>query len=109
RYYEAVDAQKAERDAKAVREQIAALRPPPAGPAAEALARLDKKLEAGLSANLSAGLARVMSTLTQADVRPTAVQLAAVSGVRVQATATGALFRTAKVVELPAANAALKA
>jgi photosystem II stability/assembly factor-like uncharacterized protein len=108
-YYEAVDAQKAEGEAKSVRGQIAALKPRATGPAAGALERLDTKLEAVIAANLSAALARVMNTLTQADVRPTALQLSAVSNARILATATGARFRTAKAVDLPAANAALKA
>ena len=104
-YYGAVDAQAAARQARALRDQIAGLRPRASGAAADALAALDKKLEsleptpqapaegrgrggrgggrgggapaapAGSLSAASAALAGVMNLLQGADVRPTTVQL----------------------------------
>jgi photosystem II stability/assembly factor-like uncharacterized protein len=57
----------------------------------------------------SAGLAGVMNLLQGADVRPTAVQLAAITNARTTAAATIAKWTTIKTVDVVAANATLKA
>jgi len=49
-----------------------------------------------------------MNSLTEADVRPTVLQLNAVTRARTAATQSLAAWAAVKTVELPAANAALK-
>jgi hypothetical protein len=106
-YYGAVDAQQAEQQAKNVRDQIARIKSQATGAAADTLTAADGKLER--IAGALQGLARVMNSLTEADVRPTAIQLNAVSRARTAAAEAIAAWNTAKAVDLAAANAALKA
>ena len=106
-YYGAVDAQQAEQQAKNVRDQIARIKSQATGAAADTLTAADGKLER--IAGALQGLARVMNSLTEADVRPTAIQLNAVSRARAAAAEAIAAWNTAKAVDLAAANAALKA
>jgi photosystem II stability/assembly factor-like uncharacterized protein len=106
-YYGAVEAQQAEQQAKNVRDQIARIKSQATGAAADTLTAADRKLER--IAGASQGLARVMNSLTQADVRPTTIQLNAVSRARAAAAEVIAAWNTAKAVDLVAANAALKA
>jgi len=106
-YYGAVDAQQAEQQAKNVRDQIARIKSQATGAAADTLTAADGKLER--IAGALQGLARVMSSLTEADVRPTTIQLNARSRARTAAAEAIAAWNTAKAVDLAAANAALKA
>jgi photosystem II stability/assembly factor-like uncharacterized protein len=106
-YYEAIDARHVDEQAKSVRDQIARVVSRATGDAAEALRAADKKLESVGGA--AAGLARVMNSLTEADVRPTAVQLNAVSRARAAAVQAGAVWTALKTTDLPAANAKVTA
>jgi hypothetical protein len=116
-YYEARDAQVAVRQAAALREAAARVRPQAAGPVGDAIASLDAKLarltEAGNSTDTlgaaAAGLARVMNVLQEADVRPTAVQLNAIARERSSAARVMAQWRTLNAVDLVALNARLNA
>jgi photosystem II stability/assembly factor-like uncharacterized protein len=138
-YYGAVDAQAAARQARALRDQIADVRPRASGAAADALATLDKKLESleptpqapaegrgrggrgggrgggapaappGSLSAASAALAGVMNLLQGADVRPTTVQLTAIANARTTAAETMAKWTAIKTVDVVAVNAALKA
>jgi hypothetical protein len=138
-YYGALDAQAAARGARAVRDQVANLRPRASGATADALAALEKKLDAleptpqaptegrgragrgggrgsgapvappGSLSAASAALAGVMNLLQGADVRPTAVQLAAITSARTTAAETMARWTAIKTVDLVALNATLKA
>jgi photosystem II stability/assembly factor-like uncharacterized protein len=141
-YYGALDAQAAARQARALRDQIADVRPRASGAAADALVALNNKLEsleptpqapaegrgrggrggaggggrggapaapAGSLSAASAALAGVMNLLQGADVRPTAVQLAAMTSARTTAAETMARWTAIKSVDLAALNATLKA
>jgi hypothetical protein len=106
-YYGAIDAQAAEQQAKALRDQIARVKPQASGAAADALAALDRKLE-GI-AGASAGLARTMTILTGADVRPTALQLEMVARARAAGNRAVAQWTALKTVDVPAVNRRLSA
>ncbi len=106
-YFGAVDAQEVEQQAKAVRDQIAQIRSQASGAAAQALAVVDKKLEG--VAGSAVGLARVMNSLTEADVQPTTIRLNAVSRARTAASQAASVWSTAKTIDLPTANIKLKA
>ena len=134
-YYGALDAQTAARQARAIRDQIANLRSRAKGAAADAVAALDKKLEAlepppqqapaqgqgrggrgggpaappGSLSAASAALAGVMNLLQGADVRPTTVQLTAMTNARTTAAETMAKWTAVKTTDLVALNATLKA
>ena len=142
-YYGAIDAQVAAQQARALRDQIASIRPRASGATADALAALEKKLEAlepapqapaegrgrggrgggggsgrgggaptappGSLSAASAALAGVMNLLQGADVRPTTVQLTAITNARTTAAATTAKWMAIKTVDVVAVNAALKA
>jgi photosystem II stability/assembly factor-like uncharacterized protein len=138
-YYGAVDALAAARQARALRDQIAGLRPRASGAAAEALTALDTKLEsleptpqapaegrgrggrgggrgggapvspAGSLSAASAALAGVMNLLQGADVRPTTVQLSAIASARTTAATTMAKWAAIKAGDMVSTNAALKA
>ena len=106
-YYGAIDARRAEQRAKSVREQIERLKPATTGTMADALAALDKKLESINGA--SAVLSRVMTTLTEADVRPTSLQLDIVARARADGARVVAQWTAIKAVDVPAVNARLTA
>jgi hypothetical protein len=116
-YYEALDAQAAIRQATALREAAARVRPQATGAIGDAIASLDAKLarltEAGNSTDTlgaaAAGLARVMNVLQEADVRPTAVQLNAIARERSSAARVMTQWRTLNTVDLVALNARLNA
>ena len=117
-YYGAIDVQAAAREARAIRDQIAARRAQVSGPAADALTTLDRTIEAlvGTPAaggdTLSAagsGLAGVMNSLQGADVRPTTVQLTAIGRARAAAARTMAKWTAIRTVDVPAANTRLAA
>jgi photosystem II stability/assembly factor-like uncharacterized protein len=101
-YYGAIDVQQVEQRAKALREQVARVTPQASGPAADALAALDKQLETITGAG--SGVVRLMNSLTEADVQPTSVQLSAIA--RARAAASQAIVRWAslKNVDVPAVN-----
>jgi len=116
-YYGALDAQAALRQARGIRDQIAARKAQASGAAADALSSFDKHVEslvgtpAGgdtLSA-ASAGLAGVMNALQGADVRATTVQLTAITRARGSAARAMAKWTSVKTVDLPALNATLTA
>jgi photosystem II stability/assembly factor-like uncharacterized protein len=106
-YYGALDAQARVRQARALRDQIAASRAQANGAVADALTSLDKRLET-LTAE-SGALAGVMNILQGADVRPTTVQLKAISAARATAAASTATWTAIKAVDLPALNMKLTA
>jgi photosystem II stability/assembly factor-like uncharacterized protein len=135
-YYAALDAHDAAKQAQAVRDQIAKLRPQANGAAADALAAFDRKIaplapppetnaggrggrgggRGGLTAappdslaGASAGLEGVMNLLQGADVRPTTVQLDAIAAARAAASTAMTKWNTIKTVDLPALNRTLKA
>ncbi|MGH9139680.1 MAG: hypothetical protein ACRD2I_00915, partial [Vicinamibacterales bacterium] len=117
-YYGAIDAQVAAREVQRLRDQIATQRTQATGAVAAALDSLDAKLRApgssappGLNAltEASAGLVAVMNILQGADVRPTAVQLRAITTARRAADVALAKWRAVKAVDLPALNAKLTA
>jgi photosystem II stability/assembly factor-like uncharacterized protein len=138
-YYGAAGAQSAARQAAALRDQIAVLQPKASGLVAQALSALAKKVDAiagpstesatgsgrgggggrgrgGAAAAApdtltaaSASLAGVMNSLQAADVRPTAVDLAAIADARTSAAKIMARWNVIKTVDVPAANAKLKA
>ena len=117
-YYGALDAQAAARQARGIRDQIAARRAQATGATADALAALDKNLEALVGAPAAggdtlsaagAGLAGVMNSLQGADVKPTTVQLTAITRARASAAKAMARWSAVKTVDLPAANARLTA
>ena len=134
-YYSAVDAQTAVRHAQALRDEIAKLKPQASGAVLQALADLDKKVEAiagpppggggrggrggrggaggaappdTLNA-ISASLGGVMSSLQAADVKPTTVELTAITAARATAAKVMARWTAIKTVDVPALNAKLKA
>ena len=102
-----IDARRAEQRAKSVREQIERLKPTTAGTMADALAALDKKLDSINGA--SAVLSRVMTTLTEADVQPTSLQLDIVARARAEGARVVAQWTAINAVDLPAVNAKLTA
>jgi hypothetical protein len=106
-YYGALDAQARVRQARALRDQIAASRAQANGAVADALTSLDKRLETLTSE--SGALAGVMNILQGADVRPTTVQLKAISAARATAAASTATWTAIKAVDLPALNTKLTA
>jgi hypothetical protein len=134
-YYGALDARKASKQAQDLRDQIAKLRPQATGAAADALAALDRKVEAleppavadaagsagrdGRGAppalptdtlsGASALLAGVMNLLQGADVRPTTVQVNAIANARATASRVMARWTAITSVDLVALNAKLKA
>jgi hypothetical protein len=117
-YYGAIDVQAAARQARAIRDQIAARRAQASGPAADALTTLDRTIEAlvGTPAaggdTLSAvggGLAGVMNSLQGADVRPTTVQVTAIARARAAAARAMAKWAAIRSVDVPAANTKLTA
>jgi photosystem II stability/assembly factor-like uncharacterized protein len=63
----------------------------------------------GTLSAVSASLARLMNSLQEADVQPTGVQLAAISGARQEASRVMARWNTLRTVDLAALNATLKA
>ena len=116
-YYEALDAQVATHQATALREAAARLRPQATGAVGDLIAAFDAKLArltaAGNSTDslpaAASGLARVMSVLQEADVRPTAVQLNAIARARSHAARVMAQWRTLNTVDLPRLNSRLAA
>jgi hypothetical protein len=117
-YYGAIDMQAAVRQARAVRDQLAARPAGSSAAVADALASLDKKIQAlagdapaapDTLAGASAGLAGVMNILQGADVRPTAVQLKAIATARSAASTATTKWAAIKVLDLPAVNAKLAA
>jgi photosystem II stability/assembly factor-like uncharacterized protein len=106
-YYGALDAQAEVRRSRALRDQIAARRPQANGAIADELASLDKRLET--LAGESGALAGVMNILQGADVRPTTVQLKAITAARATAAASTATWTAIKAVDLPALNTKLTA
>jgi hypothetical protein len=117
-YYGALDVQAAARQARDLHEQIAARQAQANGEVADALTALDKKVQALIGAapagpdtltGASAGLAGVMNTLQGADVRPTTVQLKAITTARTAADGATAKWAAIKDVDLPALNAKLAA
>jgi hypothetical protein len=134
-YYGALDAQHAAEQARGLRDQVAKVRPQATGAVADALAALDRKVEAlepppVLSAGGAGGrggrgaapappsdtlsgasalLAGVMNLLQGADVRPTMVQVNAIANARATASRVMARWTAIKTVDLAALNAKLKA
>jgi photosystem II stability/assembly factor-like uncharacterized protein len=137
-YYAAVDARVASREARMVAEQLARLRPQVTGAAVESLAALDERIEAlepgpqrgpGFGAvptrlgaptassppppdSLSGAIATLsaaMNMLQGADVRPTTVQVNAITAARTAAEKLTAQWRAMKAVDLPALNTQLRA
>ena len=117
-YYAAVDVQAAARRARGLHEQIAARQAQANGEVADALAAFDKKVQtlAGTAqagpdtlTGAGAGLAGVMNILQGADVRPTTVQLKAITTARTAADEAMAKWAAIKAVDLPALNAKLAA
>jgi hypothetical protein len=134
-YDGAVAAQDAARDARTMRERIAKLQAGSSGPAADALAAFDKKLEAligqpagggrgrgqggrgapptpdqpGTLNSAGAALAGVMNSLQSADVQPTTVQLNAIAAARADAARVMARWSGLRTTGLSALNATLRA
>ena len=116
-YYGALDTQATARQLRGFRDQIAVRKAQATGSVADALAALDKSLEAIIGGatgadtllGASADLAGVMKSLQGADVRPTTVQLAAITRARTNATRAMGKWAGVKAVELSAVNARLKA
>jgi hypothetical protein len=129
-YYGTVDAQNAAREARRLRERIAAVRVQATGAVADSLAALDRTLEAiappppaasggrgrgsapGASPDsltgAGAALAGVMNLLQGADVQPTTVQVNAIAAARATAAKVMARWATIKSVDLAALNTQLK-
>jgi hypothetical protein len=137
-YDDAVAAQQAERQAREMRDQITKLQPQASGPAADALAAFDKKLEALVGAQAggrgrgqgpgagggrggargtsgsetlntaTVALAGVMSSLQSADVQPTTIQLSAIARARTTAAGVMARWSALRTTELAALNGTLK-
>jgi hypothetical protein len=129
-YYGALETQDAARDARRIRERIAALRPQATGALAETLGAIDRKLETlapepppatggrgrGSAPTASpesltgagAALASVMNLLQGADVQPTTVQLNAIASARAAAAKAMAQWTAMKAVDLAALNTQLK-
>jgi photosystem II stability/assembly factor-like uncharacterized protein len=115
-YFEAADAQAAAARLTDLAGRVSALsstsKPPEA---AQAVAAFRKKADALLGSGPEAlptaasNLARVMNSLQEADVQPTAVQLAAIGRAREAATRAMARWRTLSGPDLAALNTALKA
>ena len=112
-YYGALDAQAAARQARGLREQIAARQAQANGEIAEALVALDKKVQTLIGAppagpdtltGAGAGLAGVMNILQGADVPPTAVQLKAITAARTAAAQSMAKWAAIKVGDLAVLN-----
>ena len=113
-YFAAVDAQAASAKIAELRKQVADLRAKAQGPASEALAGFDRKaeeLQGGASGLTAAGamLGRVISSLQEADVQPTAIQLAAISRARETAAQAMTRWKALSGVELSDLNTALQA
>ena len=136
-YYGALDAQHAATQARGLRDQIAKVRPQATGAVADALAALDRKVEAlepppapssggsgrggrggrGASpapptdtlSGASTLLAGIMNLLQGADVRPTTVQLNAIASARTTAARAMGRWTAIKTVDVPVLNAKLKA
>ena len=114
-YYEALAAQTALEQARALRRQIAERRLQANAAVGDALASLDAKLsrlsEGGEATDsLSAattGLMRVMNLLQEADVRPTTIQVNAIGRARRNAAHATVKWQALKTVDLPSANARL--
>jgi photosystem II stability/assembly factor-like uncharacterized protein len=106
-YYGALDAQVRVRQARALRDQITTRQTQAKGAATDALTSLDKRLETLVGE--SGALAGVMNILQGADVRPTAVQLKAITAARATAAASSATWTAIKTVDLPALNTKLTA
>jgi hypothetical protein len=129
-YYSALETQNAARDARRIRERIAALRPQASGVVGDTLGAIDRKLETlapdpapatggrgrgGAPAappesltGASAALASVMNLLQGADVQPTTVQLNAIATARAAAAKAMAQWAAVKAVDLAALNTQLK-
>jgi photosystem II stability/assembly factor-like uncharacterized protein len=117
-YYGAIDVQAAARQARALRDQIAAQPAASSTAVAESLASLGRKIDALVGAapaaadtltGASAGLDGVMNILQGADVPPTTVQLKAIATARTAAAAAMTKWAAMRTVDLPAANAKLAA
>jgi photosystem II stability/assembly factor-like uncharacterized protein len=115
-YYGAVDLKAAVRQARGLREQIAARQAQASGEIAGALTSLNAKIETLIGAaparpetltGAGAGLAAVMNILQAADVRPTAVQLKAIATARTAAAQAMAKWAAIKAADLAALNARL--
>jgi hypothetical protein len=104
-YFEARAAREAERQARSIAGQIATLKPRATGAVAAAIASLEPKLAA--IQGVSSGLARLMTTLTEADVRPTTVQLNTIANVRTVTAQVMANWTAIKNVALPSLNTTL--
>jgi hypothetical protein len=117
-YYGALDARAAAHQARDIHDQIAARRSRASGGVAESLDSLDAKVlalaggAAGGPATLSgasASLAGVMNILQGADVRPTTVQLKAITAARNAAASAMLKWTAIKTIDLPALNVKLVA
>jgi len=115
-YYGAVDLEAAVRQARGLREQIAARQSQANGEIAGALTSLNAKLETLIGAapagpetltGAAAGLEGVMNSLQAADVRPTAVQLKGITTARAAAAAAMAKWAALKAGDLVATNGKL--
>jgi hypothetical protein len=106
-YYGALDAQSRVRQARAIRDQIAARRARAEGAIAETLTSLDKRLETLVGE--SGALAGVMNILQGADVPPTSVQLKAITAARATAAASAVSWTAIRTVDVPALNVKLTA
>jgi hypothetical protein len=109
-YLDAAEAREAAEKLAELRKQVAERRAGAQGQAGAALAEFDRKAEAASAVNGAAGaLVRLTSSLQEADVQPTAVQLTAISRAREAARQAMARWKTLSGPELAALNAALKA
>ena len=117
-YYGALDARTAAHQARDIHDQIAARRNRASGGVAESLDLLDKKVLAVAGrapagpetlAGASASLAGVMNILQGADVRPTTVQLKAITTARTAAASAMMKWAAIRTIDLPAVNAKLAA
>ncbi|HEX3645787.1 MAG TPA: hypothetical protein VHT95_09275, partial [Vicinamibacterales bacterium] len=117
-YYGALDARAAAHQARGMHEQIAARRSRASGGVAESLDSLDTKvlaLAGGASAGAetlagaSASLAGVMNILQGADVRPTTVQLKAITTARTAGAFAMMKWAAIRTLDLPAVNTKLAA
>ena len=117
-YYGALDARAAAHQARDIHDQIASRRGRAGGGVAESLDSLDAKvlaLAGGAAAGpatlsgASAALAGVMNILQGADVRPTTVQLKAITAARNAAASAMLKWTAIKTVDLPALNVKLVA
>ena len=136
-YYAAVEAREAAAQIRRVADQLAKLRPQVTGATVESLGLLEERVEAlepgpvrgpGFGAvptrlggttpgggpppdSLSGAadaLVAVMNVLQGADVRPTTVQVSAITAARAAADKALARWRALKTIQLPALNALLK-